>query len=60
MKNLQLRMNTKQRIKHEQEYIQFLERRLASKNFQKNSTPDEIEKTQNKLKKARLVFRTLK
>ena len=33
-------MNVNQlRIKHEQEYIQFLERRLASKNFQKNSSP---------------------
>ena len=53
-------MNTKQqRIQHEQNYIKFLERRLASKNFRKNVSPEEIEKTEQKLKKARLVFRTL-
>ena len=53
-------MKSKQRIKHEENYIKFLERRLASKNFQKNITPEEIENTKCKLKKARLVFRMLK
>jgi len=48
------------RLKHEQDYIKFLETRLASKNFQKNASPEEIEKTEKKLKKARLVLRMLK
>jgi hypothetical protein len=49
-----------QRIKHEQNYIAFLEKRLASKNFKANSTPEEYEMTEKKLKKARLVFKMLK
>lgn len=48
-----------QRIKHEKDYIAFLETRLKSKNFRKNSSLEEIEKTENKLKKAKLVLRTL-
>ena len=48
------------RLKHEQDYIKFLETRLASKNFQKNASPEEIEMTEKKLKKARLVLRMLK
>ena len=50
----------KDKLKHEQEYVAFLERRLNSKNYQKNATPDEILKTESKLKKARLVLRMLK
>ena len=51
-------MNAK-RIQHEKEYIQFLENRLRSANFKKNSTPEEYEKTEGKLKKAKLVLRML-
>jgi len=54
-------MNSKQqRVKHEQDYIAFLEKRLASKNFKANSSPEEYEKTEKKLKKARLVFKMLR
>lgn len=53
-------MTTKEkRIKHEQDYIKFLERKLASANFKKIASPEEIEKTEHKLKKARLVFKVL-
>ncbi len=47
------------RIKHEQEYIEFLERRVKSSNFKKNVSPEEYEKTEKKLKKAKLVLRVL-
>jgi len=47
------------RIKQETDYIQFLERRLASANFKKNVSPEEYEKTEKKLKKAKLVLRVL-
>ena len=47
------------RIQHELDYIKFLETRLASKNFRKNSTDEEIEKVEHKLKKARLVLKIL-
>jgi len=51
--------SNEKRIKHEEEYIAFLERRLASANFKKNSSPEEYEKTEKKLKKAKLVLRVL-
>jgi hypothetical protein len=53
-------MNADQkRIKHEQDYIEFLERRVKSANFKKNVSPEEYEKTEQKLKKAKLVMRVL-
>jgi len=47
------------RIQHEQDYIKFLETRLRSANFRKNSSPEEVEKTEQKLKKAKLMLRVL-
>jgi hypothetical protein len=47
------------RIKQEEDYIQFLERRLGSSNYKKNVSPEEYEKTEKKLKKAKLVLRVL-
>lgn len=53
-------MNTNEkRIKHEQEYIAFLERRLNSSNYKKNVSPEEYEATEKKLKKAKLVLKVL-
>jgi hypothetical protein len=53
-------MNDKEkRIKHEQDYIAFLEKRLASKNFRSNESAEEISKTEQKLKKAKLVLKIL-
>ena len=53
-------MTTQQkRIKHEQDYIEFLERRAKSANYKKNVSPEEYAATEAKLKKARLVMRVL-
>lgn len=52
-------MNKKKEIQHELDYIKFLERKLASNNFKKKATPEEIEETEYKLKKARLVLKVL-
>jgi len=52
-------MNTKQRIKQEEDYIAFLERRIRSPRFKANVSPEEFENTEKKLKKARLVLRVL-
>jgi len=49
----------KDKLKHEEEYVAFLERRLKSQNFLKNSKPEEVEKTEKKLKKAKLVLKLL-
>ena len=47
-------------IKHEEEYIAFLRKRLDSKNFKSNVSPEEYVKTQQKLDKAKLKLRLLK
>ncbi len=47
------------RIKHEKDYVEFLERRVNSANFKKNVSPEEYEKTEKKLKKSKLVLRVL-
>jgi len=53
-------MNDKEkRIKHEEDYIAFLEKRLASQNYQQNCS-SEVYKTEQKLKKERLVLKILK
>jgi hypothetical protein len=54
-------MTTQQnKIKHEQDYVEFLERRVKSANFKKNVSPEEYAVTEAKLKKARFVMRVLK
>jgi len=54
-------MNTKQqRLKHEQDYVAFLEKRLKSKHYKEHTSPEEYAKTEQKLKKARLVIKILK
>ena len=47
------------RIQQERDYIAFLEKRLASENFHRNSSPAIIEMTKGKLKKAKLLIRCL-
>jgi hypothetical protein len=46
-------------IKHEREYIAFLEKRVNSENYKKNVSPEEFEETKEKLKQARLVLKIL-
>jgi hypothetical protein len=52
--------SNKDRILHEEKYIAFLEKQLNSKNYKANVSVEEFEKTQNKLKKAKLVLKVLK
>lgn len=47
-------------VKHEQEYIAFLEKRLASPHYKENTPTAVFEMTERKLKKARLVLKLLK
>ncbi len=49
----------KDKLQHEKDYVAFLERRLASKHYKANVSPEEYEETEKKLKKARLVLRML-
>ena len=55
---MQMKPNQR-RIEHEKEYIEFLTRRVKSANFKKNVSPEEFDKTEKKLKKAKLVLRVL-
>ena len=47
------------RIKQEQDYIAFLEKRVNSENYKKNVSQEEFDKTKEKLKKAKLVLKIL-
>jgi CRISPR/Cas system-associated endoribonuclease Cas2 len=55
-------MNAEQtkRIKHEETYIEFLTKRVNSSNFKANVSKEEFNKTEAKLKKAKLVLKLLK
>jgi hypothetical protein len=53
-------MPKKQSLDHEKKYIQFLEKRLASANYKANVTPEEYQKTKDKLAKARLKLKLLR
>ena len=53
------KISKQQQILHEKKYLAFLEKRLASKNFRSNESVEEIQKTEDKLKKAKLKLRLL-
>lgn len=50
----------KDRVVHEENYIDFLQKRLASVNYKNNVGLEEYEKSAAKLKKAKLVLKMLK
>ena len=50
----------KNKKKKYENYLEFLEARLNSKNFKKNVSPEEYEKTKKKYEKEKLVQRLLK
>ena len=52
--------NTAQIIKETEQYVAFLEKRLASKNYQARVSADEQQKEREKLKKARTRLKLLK
>ena len=47
-------------IKHEEEFIAFLKKRLESKNFKTNVSQEEFDKTKQKYDKAKLKLRLLR
>lgn len=54
------KMSKQQEIRHEEEYLAFLKKRLESKNFKNNVSQEEFDKTKNKYEKAKLKLRLLK
>jgi len=48
------------KIKHSEEYIEFLRIRLASKNYKASVSEEEFEKTKAKYDKEKLILRMLK
>jgi hypothetical protein len=44
---------------HEQEYVAFLKKRLDSKNYKANVTPEEYAKTKEKYEKAKFKLKML-
>ena len=48
------------KIRHEEEFIAFLRKRLDSDNYKNNVTPEEYEKTKQKYDKAKLKLKFLK
>lgn len=49
----------KDKLAETKSYIEFLEKRLASKNYKANVSADEYKKTKAKLDKAKLVLKLL-
>ncbi len=53
-------MSSEQRIKHSEDYIEFLKKRLTSENFKASVSKEEYEKTKAKLDKEKLILRMLR
>jgi len=53
-------MGKKLDIEHEENYVEFLRKRLASKHYQVNVSPEEYAKTKEKYEKAKFRLRLLK
>jgi hypothetical protein len=51
---------TKDFIKETEEYLEFLKKRLESKNYKANVTEEEFQKTREKYDKAKLRLKLLK
>jgi hypothetical protein len=51
---------TKDFIKETEEYLEFLKKRLESKNYKANVTGEEFQKTREKYDKAKLRLKLLK
>ncbi len=55
-----MKKNKQQELKETNEYVAFLEKRLASKNYKANVSAEEYEACKDKLKKARFRLKLLK
>ena len=51
--------NKKPTLKQEQDYVAFLKKRVESKNYEKNVSKEEFEKTKAKYDKAKFKLRLL-
>lgn len=47
-------------IEREEQYVEFLRKRLASENFKANESQEEIDKTKRKYDKAKLKFNMMR
>lgn len=54
------KISRQQEIRHEEDYIAFLKKRLDSHNFKNNESKEVQEKTKQKYEKAKLKLRLLK
>jgi len=52
--------NKQQLIKNEEAYVEFLKKRLESKNYQSRVSPEELANTKEKYDKAKLKLKVLK
>lgn len=52
-------MKNKPTLKQEQDYLAFLKKRLESKNYKQNVSPEEFEKTKAKYDKVKFKLRLL-
>ena len=50
----------KTKLELEEEYVEFLRKRLASENYKSNVTPEEYEKTKKKYERAKLKLKFLR
>ena len=48
------------KLQHEEQYIEFLKKRLDSEHFKQNVSPEEYEKTKQKYDKAKLKLNMMK
>lgn len=51
--------NKQPTLKQRQDYVAFLEKRLASKNYKNNVSEEEFDKTKKKLEKEKLLIKML-
>lgn len=56
----QKKKSQKTDLQREEEYVEFLRRRLESKNFLSNESKEEIEKTKKKYNKAKLKLKMMR
>jgi len=54
------KINKKTEREQTEDYVQFLQKRLASENYKANVSAEEYDKTKEKLKRARLKLRFMK
>lgn len=54
------KLTNQERIKREEDYVAFLQKRLSSEHYKANVSEEEFDKTKGKYDKAKLVLKILK